>query len=188
MFYSLNTGRSIAERYAPLIHAAMEIKLEATIAHLRFEESISGDLTLQIDDVWKHLDQAEWYARAMLYGGENRESKLVPLEIPVLRRGIGRALGRIDAFRSIAHERRKTQSQSTIGSDIDQRLDGIFKDLLTSVDEAEMTLQRTMERQLERFHLIERLLVIVVVLSGVAIAIVLHRHDRSRVRDMLAPQ
>ncbi len=64
MFYSLYIGRGLAERYAPLVDAAMEIKLEATTAHLWFEEIISGDRFVDIDEVWKHLDQAKWYARA----------------------------------------------------------------------------------------------------------------------------
>jgi len=42
MIYSSYIGRSQAERYAPLIDAAMEIRLEVTTSHLWFEEVISG--------------------------------------------------------------------------------------------------------------------------------------------------
>jgi len=48
MVYSFYIGRNIAERYAPLVDAAMEIKLEATTAHLWFEEIISGDRFVDI--------------------------------------------------------------------------------------------------------------------------------------------
>jgi len=41
--YSLQIGRDIASRYTPLVDAAMEIKLEATTAHLWFEQAISGE-------------------------------------------------------------------------------------------------------------------------------------------------
>jgi hypothetical protein len=56
--------------YASLIDAAIDIKLEATTAHLRFEEVLSGDRHKDIEAVWKHLDQADWYARTMLEGGK----------------------------------------------------------------------------------------------------------------------
>lgn len=71
MFYSFYTGRIVAERYAPLMGATIEIKYEATAAHLWFEKIISGDPFIDIEDIWKHLDRAEWYARAMLEGGDN---------------------------------------------------------------------------------------------------------------------
>lgn len=41
MLYLFNTGRSIVERYALLMDATKEIKLESTTAHLWFEEVIS---------------------------------------------------------------------------------------------------------------------------------------------------
>jgi len=55
MAYSFYLGRDIAERYTPLVDASMEIKLEATTAHLWFEEVISGDRTVDINEVWRYL-------------------------------------------------------------------------------------------------------------------------------------
>ncbi len=64
LWYGLQTSNRITKQYAPLAHAAMHISLEATRAHLWFEEIISGDRTESIDTVWKHIDQAESCARA----------------------------------------------------------------------------------------------------------------------------
>ena len=61
--YSFITGIRMNSTYAP---AAMEIKLQATTAHLWFEEILSGDSSEDIEIVWEHIDQADWYARAML--------------------------------------------------------------------------------------------------------------------------
>ncbi len=102
MLYSSFLGRSMAVRFAPLVDAAMEIKLEATTAHLWFEEIIGGDRYADIEEVWEHLDQAQWYARTMLEGGENPEGKFVALEDPALRHGIERTLEGIRACRGIA--------------------------------------------------------------------------------------
>ena len=43
----------------------MEIKFEATEAHLWLEEIISGDRSEDINAVWKHLDIADWYAEGI---------------------------------------------------------------------------------------------------------------------------
>ncbi len=73
-------------RNSPLVDATMKIKLETTTAHLWFEEIISGDRIEKIEDVIKHIDNAIWYATAMLEGGENPEGSFVPLANPIMRK------------------------------------------------------------------------------------------------------
>ena len=41
--FSFRTGHHMVTKYTPLIDAAMEIRLEATLAHLWLEEILSGD-------------------------------------------------------------------------------------------------------------------------------------------------
>ncbi len=41
--YSFHTGVRMSAVYSSLVHASMEINLQATIAHLWFEEIIAGD-------------------------------------------------------------------------------------------------------------------------------------------------
>lgn len=188
MLYSSFTGSSIAKRYAPLQDAAMEIKFEATTAHLWFEEAISGDRTVAVKDIWEHLDQAEWYALAMLKGGENQEGKFVPLRDTVLRREIERTLEGIDDFRVIAQERWKMQSQSGVGSEIEQRFDKTFEDFLASVDKVETALQLAMGKNLQRFRVLQGLLITTVLALGMIIGVLLRRHDRRRISDMMALQ
>ncbi len=64
------TGLKITTRNAPLVDASMEIKYELSLFHLWFEELIQGDRTVREHEVWQHLGEAEWYARAMLEGGK----------------------------------------------------------------------------------------------------------------------
>ena len=78
LFYSKESSERMVKTYAPLVDAAMEIKYETAIAHLWFEEVISGDTQEDIATVWLHLDQAAWYMTAMLDGGENSEGFLFP--------------------------------------------------------------------------------------------------------------
>lgn len=70
MISSFFMSDRMINKYAPLVDAAMEIKLEATTAHLWFEEIISGDRHENIEAITAHIDQALWYAQAMLEGGK----------------------------------------------------------------------------------------------------------------------
>ncbi|MCP4695742.1 MAG: PAS domain S-box protein [Gammaproteobacteria bacterium] len=184
MIYSFHTGRGMAERYAPQANVAMGIKFEVAAAHLWLEEIISGDRSVDIGIVWKHLDQAEQDARAMLEGGENQKGKFVAHEDSALRHGIERMLAGISAFRTIARERWRVQSQSGVGSDIDQRIDKTFDDFLVSADEVKAALQRTMERQLRRFSLVQGLLIAVLLILGGIIGIMFLHHERRHANDM----
>ncbi len=186
MLYSTFLGRTMTERYAPLIVAAMEIKLEVTTAHLWFEEIITGDRYADITEVWENLDQAQWHARAMLDGGENVNGKLIALEDPALRRLIEQASAGVTAFRALAQERWKTRSSSGIGSHIDQRFDKAFETLVAAADEVGVVLQRTIAIRLQRFHLAQALLVAIAVILGVFVAFVFQRYERRRARDMLS--
>lgn len=186
MFYSFSLGRSMAERYTPLVDAAMEIKLEAATAHLWFEEVISGDRFTDLSEVWKHLDQSEWYAQAMLDGGENSEGKFVPLRDPVLRQKIEETLSGISGFRAIAEKRWAARSSSGIGSDIDQQFDQKFDDFLSSADEVESALQLAMKNQLREFRSIQTFLFIAVSLFGGTLAMVLQRYYRRQREEAMA--
>lgn len=184
IFYSSFSGRVIALRFTPLQDAAMEIKFETTTAHLWFEEAISGDRYIDIEEIWKHLDEAEWYARAMLEGGENHEGKYEPLEDTVLRQGIEKTLEGINAFRALAKERWSRHLQSGIGSDIDQRFDKMFSDLLIAADDVETALQREMKRQMQKFNILQNLLIIFIIILGLIIATLLQRYERRRSVDL----
>mgnify|MGYP001079355998 CR=1 FL=1 len=185
MSYSSYLGRDFAVRYAPLIDAAMEIKLEATTAHLWFEEIISGDRVVQIEDIWKHIDQSRWYAQAMLDGGENEEGRFVPLQEPILRQSIKQTIKGIDDFQRFAHQRWEEQSQSGIGSDIDQRFDKAFKDFITSADTVETELQKAMKKQLQEYKIEQYLLILLIILIGILIGGILYRYDRQRIAHIL---
>jgi signal transduction histidine kinase len=122
--YGFFKGDQMNKAYAPLVDAAMEIKFEATLAHLWFEEIISGDRHEDISEVWKHQDQAEWYAKAMLQGGKNQEGTFIPLDNAEMRRKIKKVQGRLKEFRGITQKRleaieaqlRQAQKMESIGT------------------------------------------------------------------------
>ena len=155
IWYSMWTGVRVAEFYAPLIDAAMKVKLEATLAHLWFEEIISGDRHEDVAVVWQDLDQATWYAHAMLEGGRSSKGFIQPVKGPALRSDIGEVVERIAQLRAIAKTRLAAGGKAGIGSNIDQHFDAVFKDFLEATDGIEADLQLEMAASLKRFRLVQ---------------------------------
>lgn len=176
--YSLVTGSRLAERHAPQMGAATKIGLEAAIGHLWLEEVINGDRNEDIAAVWEHLDQSVWYAEAMLEGGENAEGPVVPVRDLELRREIEEVLANLGDFRAVAEERWVAATVSGIGSDIDQRFDVMFDNLLNQADDVETALKGALGRDLRRFRVLQGLLIVFCLGSAVLVGIIIRRYER----------
>tara|TARA_R110001583_G_scaffold194591_1_gene365866 strand:- start:440 stop:4045 length:3606 start_codon:yes stop_codon:yes gene_type:complete len=182
VYYSFNTGRNIAERYSPLVDATMEIKLEATTAHLWFEEIISGDKTINIEDIWAKLDQSQWYAQAMLNGGTNEKGTFLALNAPDLRLQIEETINGIHHFRQIAQKRWASQSTSDIDSDIDQQFHLDFLKFNMSIDNVKRVLQKLIVEDLQTFTFTQQLLIPLILIFGAVTSGLLLRANTSRIK------
>ncbi|WP_170235827.1 EAL domain-containing protein [Colwellia demingiae] len=184
IYYSFLIGRDIAERYTPLVDATMEIKLEATTAHLWFEEIMSGDETIDIQDIWDNLDQSEWYAQAMLDGGTNEEGTFLALNDPSLRNQIEETINGIHHFRQMAKNRWASQSISGIGSDIEQQFDLAFLKFNLSADSVESALQKARAEDLQAFKFTQLLLITLILILGTIIGGLSLRYNTRRIKNI----
>ncbi|MEE8576722.1 MAG: PAS domain S-box protein, partial [candidate division Zixibacteria bacterium] len=185
MTYSLHSGARIAEEYTPWIDASSKIKLEATQAHLWFEEIISGDSTVQISSVWAHLDEATWFAKAMLDGGDNPDVAFVPLNDPGLQGDIEQVLDRLSILRQIARQRIDLKQTAGIGSEIDQRFDSIFNEFLRHADAVQHDLHRLLAADFRRFQIVQMILIALSVLLAIIVASLIHRFEKRKVFDLV---
>jgi PAS domain S-box-containing protein len=178
MTYSLVTGSRLARKYAPLQDAAMEIKLEAALAHLCLEEIVNSDRFSDISTVWEHLDRSAWYARTMLEGGENSAGSITPLRDRALRHEIEEVLTKLGAFRKIIEERWATQTDSGIRRAGDQPFEMAYEDLFNQIDGVETTLQVAMANDLFRFKMLQGFLIVLslVLFAAMALAIRYYIH------------
>jgi len=173
----------------PHMSAALEVKLEAAIAHLWFEEAISGDSYVDIDEeVWRHIDKAEWYANVMLVGGEDSEGEFIPLEDPELRKKVEQTIEGIHAFRLFAQKRWREKDKSGVGTDIDQLFDQTFNKFLASADDVVLAQKRAMNRELEQFSQIQWGLIIALGALAIFMGWFLQRYENRRADDMEALQ
>ena len=129
-----NDGVLVSEHLAPLGDAAMEIKLSATTAHLIFEEIMAGDSAEDVQDVWDLLDEARFYANAILNGGENDEGKFFPSDDPVVRANVEKVLQNLDSFVEVAKVRYASLAdRQGVGSGADERFDALYDGLLEGI-------------------------------------------------------
>jgi|GEM_PF-1848662 len=140
-------GVRVGEDLAPLSDAAMEIKLSAAEAHLKFEEIMGGDAGEDVHQVYAMLGDAIWYCDAMLNGGANSEGKFKSTENPMVRDRVSRLRSAIQNFDRLAKLRYSQKQQNVnvgVGSQADIEFDKQFDDLVAIADEAEEIVHRDM--------------------------------------------
>ena len=184
--YSFYLGVQMNSRHAPLVDAAMEIKLEATIAHLWFEEVLSGDLNESMETVFEHLNQAEWYGRAMLEGGQNPEGTFIPLEDAELRREINDVLEKLATFRLLTQKRFSGNENAIDRAETNQRFHTTFNTFIDQADNVETKLKQFMARDSRYFRSLQIVLICSCFALALFIGILYYRFDRRRAEDYFA--
>lgn len=178
--YSYSTGLRLAERYAPLIDAAMEVKLEATTAHLWFEEIIANDRNEDYASVRQHLNNAKWYAQAMLDGGTNAEGTFIPLDDPKLRQHIEHVLVRLNAFSNLLDLRWRARLSAGPGTPYDQQFDAIFTELIQETDVVETRLQELTAHATNSFKSVHIVMGLLAIIATAFIATIFFRFAREQ--------
>ena len=178
LLYSYNKGRKLTTKYARLVDATMEIKYEATLAHLWFEEILSGDKSESIETVWKHLNMADWYANAMLSGGQNPEGTFLPMTDEEMRRRII-DVRKILADILVATQKRLEEKETSVaGTNSDEQYDAIFNKFLQQADTVETMLQQLSTKDLQQFGIIHISLIFGTLLLTLVAGIILNRYER----------
>ena len=180
MSYGFYVGKFMVEKYTPLIDATMEIQLEATTAHLWLEEIISGDKFEHIEKVEDNLNQAKWYATAMLEGGENIEGRFIALSDPSLRSEIEIVLEKLNLFHEITLKRYKSKRQSVAGSEIDQQYDTIFLDFINQADKVESKLQAEIKTSTKTYVFIQTVIIFISIALLMLAMYFFHKFERRR--------
>jgi len=180
MLFLFYTGNKIATRHAPLIDASMEIKLEITTGHLWFEEIASGDRHESIETVWKHLENAEWYAKAMLNGGTNLEGTFLPMSDPHMRSSIKSVLEALKKFKQIAQLRYQDITRYKSGSALDQKFDRVFSEAISEADHVETMIQKNFAEELQHFQTFSGTMLAIFSFISIVLSLFLYRREQQR--------
>ncbi|MCG8640810.1 MAG: response regulator [Desulfobacterales bacterium] len=180
MTYSYYSNFIMINKYSPLVDATMEAKFEVTLAHLWFEEKMTGDRYEDFDEIINHIHQAMWYTTAMLKGGQTTKEKIIPLTDKRLRQEVSEAFQLLEEFLDITHKRYGTKELSGIGTRIDQQYDGIFRRFVSQIDDVGTLLQQKIARDYQKHKNIQLMLIFILVTSGIFGIFIQYRFDKNQ--------
>ena len=184
MSYGFNIGNYMLKKYPPLIDASMVIKLEITTAHLLLEEIFNGNTNKSINDVLKHIDEAQWYSMAMLNGGENLEWHYIALADPVLRKEIASISEKIKTFHQITKQHLKAIHKPDKNILTNNRYESIFTAVIRQADKVEAKLQAKIVSQTKTLNIIQLAAILVTILAISMIVWVFRCFDKRRSSDI----
>ncbi len=128
--FSFGIAFRMTTLYTPMQNAMLNLQVEATKAHLWFEEIISGDETEKYVTVEHHIDAAIGYARVLLDGGDLKQTRYLAVEDPGVESDLRYILNQLLSFQQIIQKRYAHAATSGIGSSYDQQLDAHFANLI----------------------------------------------------------
>lgn len=151
IFSSYRLGSRMIEQYMPLIDAVMEMQLHVTTSHLWFEEIIGGDTHETRESVYSQLDKADHYAELMLSGGVYESVTYMPLQDEGMREHVNEVRDKLAQYRSIMDKRWEMWESNRQGSEIDETLDSVFRELITQASGLEDHLHEETTIAMRRF-------------------------------------
>ncbi|MHC4464212.1 MAG: sensor histidine kinase [Planctomycetota bacterium] len=186
MSYIFYIGNDTIATHGPLVDTSMEFRLECTMAHVRCEEVISGSSQSDIDAIWKHLSNADWYARAMLEGGHGAQGTFLPLDELEMRRTVEEALVELANFKTVTEKR--LAEAGTVSAETEQTYHATFDNLMGKFDSVETALQQVIWRDLKNFRILQTVLIIVCLLLAVVVGVVISRFIQRPINNELKLQ
>lgn len=145
-----NAINEVGRENAPLVDAAMEIKITSTEAHLWLEEVISGAEPPESIEIVKELiDDAIFFANAIISGGSNYEGTFIPTDDPEIRSEAENVLSLLTTYRETAVNRYDlaiVKKQTEKMQSLDDQFDKVYEDLINESDELEVMIKDLMDK------------------------------------------
>ena len=152
LLINFSQGQKINERFASQIDASMEMRLEAAYAHLWFEKMMSGEKIASLKDVFKHIDNAIWYAEAILSGGTNAKGSYIPLEAQFHRDKIAEAIVQLEEFKKLTNLQFKATQSSPTDPNVHLQYEQTFESIVLIGEELEVSLNLYQKEEIEDFE------------------------------------
>lgn len=178
--YGFHRGIQLYRYYVPLIDASLEMRLEATTAYLWFEELLGGDKSKSMDDILKYLDRAEWYASAMIDGGQSQHIRLLPLEDEAFLSKIQSLQLKLQNQRILLGKRVDAKLNAGPGSGIDSEYHATLEEFIIEATNLEMEIKIRMADHFRVFSLISISVVASSIFLFVIISFGFYRYENQR--------
>ncbi|CAN7342428.1 methyl-accepting chemotaxis protein [Devosia sp. LjRoot3] len=165
-------GNEVGALLSPHVKAAMEIKLNATSAHLYFEEIMMGDAGEDVANVWAYLDTAEAYLAAIEQGDDIAGAVYFASEDPAVQAAGPKVLQSLVDFRTAAEQRYANlgKGDEGAGSAADAAFDAAYDSVIVEATALEKSVFEDMQEGLTRLAGAQSFAIITLILAGVGAA------------------
>ena len=168
----------LVSQYSTLVATSIEVKLEIATAHLWLEEIISGDKNESIETVWYHYGKASQHIDEILEGSNVSLANVVTVDDTQIWQDFKDVKKQLIHFRAITLERFNLEADAGAGSEIDQKYDAIFVDLLNRMDKVINALKLMMRNDLEKSRLIHQALILLILMTVLVIGFLLYSYRK----------
>ncbi|RJQ79671.1 MAG: hypothetical protein C4519_10890 [Desulfobacteraceae bacterium] len=176
-------GLRLNQIYVPLVDATMEIRFEATLAYLWYEEILSGDSSTSVDLVRRHFGLAEWYAHAMLEGGKNPHGVFIAVTDQQFRLAIESVQDKLTELREILEWRLASLNHTGSGASFDRASHEKFSEFINQTQDIESSLKRVIADGMRAFKIIQIMLIVSCIFLVLTVFIAFNRFERRREQD-----
>ena len=157
VLYSTTLVRHQFRKSVALVHCSEALRSNVALAHLWFEEAISGDDSIDLErHVYAKTREGLDLCHAMIDGGViSPAGRIVPVTDASIRSRLDRLGQRLEAWQELTQVRWRDRTKSQPDSEIDQAYDRLFGEILTLADENVETVSFTLrlkERTLLRIN------------------------------------
>jgi signal transduction histidine kinase len=175
--YTYYTSNRMANIYAPLIQAIEGIRYETTTAHMWVNEILSGESEHNMDEVIWLLDEADWYAQAILHGDKDNKVEYLPVYDRKLRQLIKDLRGELGTMRKITEERYELDRPSENEKKLEQHYDDFFIALLGQAEDVGKQAHDFIGKEIKLYRSALMSLVIISIFLFILAGILIHDHQ-----------
>ena len=138
---------------AKLIDEVNEMQIDIAVAHLWFEEYISGDASIDINAVQTRLDRAKMVVESLISGGHSGHGMVVkPLTDKEALLQAQKIKAAIAELAKAANQRKELGDLAGIGTLLDERFDKIFKEILGLASSFEDLIDKETAKSNDRYE------------------------------------
>jgi len=133
LFYTHNSWVEFINKNKLHIDHISRVQINVTNAHLWFEESISGDASIDLNaDFWGKIKEAESLLKQLSEGGTTEQGASISAVVKGSTSDkIEKILSGLLSFKKIAQQRIDNSTSGGVGSQLDQQFDRIYDDVIS---------------------------------------------------------
>jgi len=178
--YGFYSGNHINTVDAPLLQAAMKIKLEAATTNLVIEGLLGDGFVGDLEPVWQQLNTSFLNFQTIFRENEPHPP-LLPFHAKPAEPGlVGTIESTLSEFKERGLERLTNKKISFIDEEVDQKYRSSFNGLMGLLTTLEDNLQQSMEKNLALFRYSQKIMIGLCVLLVILAAITFKRFENQR--------